>query len=170
MSKLGCWRGVCFLLCVLLAQGCASLDAEPVESVLLADGTIFDAEPGDQAGVSRALLVQYKAWQGTPYKLGGADKTGIDCSAFVQLTLREHFATEVPRTTGAQAKLGMAVKPDELRPGDLVFFRTGPTRRHVGFYLGRGQFLHASTRVGVTISRLDDRYWQSAYWTARRVL
>ncbi|HEX4917269.1 MAG TPA: NlpC/P60 family protein [Limnobacter sp.] len=141
-----------------------------MDSVVLGDGTVFEADPGDLQGVGRGLMAQYRAWRGVPYKLGGESKEGIDCSAFVQITLREHFGVAVPRTTLAQSKQGESVERVSIRPGDLLFFRTGPTRRHVGFYLGRGQFLHASTRVGVTISRLDDAYWQKSFWTARRVM
>ncbi|HEX4843712.1 MAG TPA: NlpC/P60 family protein [Limnobacter sp.] len=153
-----------------LAHGCASLTEEPLDSVVLGDGSVFEAYPEDARGVTRGLLAQYRAWRGAPYKLGGESKAGVDCSAFVQITLREHFGVEVPRTTAAQSKQGEFVERPFIRPGDLVFFRTGPTRRHVGFYLGRGQFLHASTRVGVTIGRLDDPYWDKSFWTARRIL
>ncbi|MDX1531906.1 MAG: NlpC/P60 family protein, partial [Rhodothermales bacterium] len=52
---------------------------------------------------------------------------------------------------------------------DLVFFRTGPGQRHVGVYLGGGDFVHASSSDGVTVSALGG-YYDRTYWTARRVL
>jgi cell wall-associated NlpC family hydrolase len=58
---------------------------------------------------------------------------------------------------------------DELQTADLVFFKTGWKTRHVGIYIGEGQFLHASTSRGVMISSLDNPYWQRHYWTSRRV-
>lgn len=146
------------------------LSDEPADSIVLRDGSVFEAEPGDARGVGRSLMNQYRMWRGTPYQLGGSTREGIDCSAFVQITFQEHFGVSLPRNTTAQARVGEAVDRASIRTGDLLFFRTGPTRRHVGIYLGKGQFLHASTRVGVTIARLDDAYWQRAYWSARRVM
>ena len=58
---------------------------------------------------------------------------------------------------------------DHLLPGDLVFFHPPNKIRHVGIYLGRGEFAHASTSTGVTISQMNSTYWRNAYWTARRV-
>jgi probable lipoprotein NlpC len=56
-----------------------------------------------------------------------------------------------------------------LRTGDLVFFKTGIFIRHVGVYLERGRFLHASTSQGVMISEMGDAYWKLRYWKARRI-
>jgi len=75
----------------------------------------------------------------------------------------------LPRTTEAQAQQGYPIPPSELEPGDLVFFKTGWRNRHVGVYLGKGDFVHASTSVGVTRSSLSNDYWRDRFWTARRV-
>jgi cell wall-associated NlpC family hydrolase len=83
---------------------------------------------------------------------------------------RELFGYRLPRTTAALSKIGRPVAPGRLAAGDLVFFRLADGKRHVGIYLDRGQFAHASSRQGVTISRLDEHYWQETYWTARRLL
>lgn len=124
----------------------------------------------DNTPTQRALLLQYRDWRGTPYKLGGNSRSGIDCSAFVQQTLSTHFNVSVPRTTGEQVKVGSEVSRSEPRVGDLVFFRTGASSRHVGIYVGSRHFLHASTTVGVTLGNLDDTYWRKTFWTIRRVL
>ena len=113
-------------------------------------------------------------WHGTPYKLGGNGKSGIDCSAFSREVYKDVYGIELPRTAEEQEQLGKAVNRGDLQPGDLVFFRTqgmGPLfrSRHVGVYLGGGEFAQASGRRGVTISRLDDRYWSKRYQTARRL-
>ena len=138
--------------------------------IVLEDGTVFIGDPGAQGAVQQALLAQYREWRGTPYRLGGNGKDGIDCSGFVQQTLARHFDIRAPRSTAQQVSMGSEVSRDSLQVGDLLFFRTGYTMRHVGFYLGGGKFLHASTRVGVTISRLDDQYWRKTFWTERRVM
>lgn len=66
-------------------------------------------------------------------------------------------------------RLGKHVPKHKLQPGDLVFFKTGKRQRHVGVYIGKGNFLHASTSVGVTISSLDNSYWQQKYVTSKRI-
>lgn len=121
-----------------------------------------------QSNIKTTLQQQYQAWAGTPYRLGGVDISGIDCSALVQNILADAFKLELPRTTREQVNVGSPVKRDSLEPLDLVFFKTGRTARHVGIYLGNGEFLHASTSRGVMISKLDNPYWTRHYWTARR--
>lgn len=121
------------------------------------------------SGVSSKLLLQHDRWKGTPYKLGGTSRSGIDCSAFTQISFRELFNIELPRTTLAQLDSGQQIARHQLRPGDLVFFLTGSQKqRHVGIFLEQGVFLHASTSRGVVLSRLDNPYWSKHYWTARR--
>ena len=113
-------------------------------------------------------------WRGTPYKIGGTTKKGIDCSAFVREIYNEVFKTELPRTAEDQESLGGKVDRAHLQSGDLVFFRTqgmGPffKSRHVGLYLGGGEFAQASGKLGVTITRLDNDYWSKKYEGARRM-
>ena len=117
-----------------------------------------------------SLYQQHQEWKGIPYRLGGMSKRGIDCSALVYLIYRNHMGIQLPRTTQYQAVAGEAIKQGQLRPGDLVFFRTGRRGRHVGIYIEEGKFLHASVSRGVTISHLSDDYWKSRYWRARRLL
>jgi cell wall-associated NlpC family hydrolase len=123
-----------------------------------------------QSQVSSALHTQYNGWQGTPYRLGGLSKKGIDCSGFVYLTFKQRFGITLPRTTKAQVKQGDKISRRKLKPGDLVFFKTGWRTRHVGIYIGNGKFLHASTSKGVIISKLDNVYWKKKYWRAQRIL
>lgn len=112
---------------------------------------------------------QYRQWKGTPYRLGGLSKNGVDCSGFVYLTYRSLTDITLPRTTRQQVKLGRPVDPRHLRAGDLVFFKTGWSTRHVGIYIENGSFLHASTKKGVIISKLSEHYWQDAFWIAKRL-
>jgi len=121
------------------------------------------------SGDSDAINAYYQRWQGTPYRLGGTDERGLDCSAFVQNLYGEVFSQPLARTTLAQSEQGYRVLPAELEPGDLIFFKTGWKARHVGVYLGSNQFVHASTSVGVTRSSLSNDYWRDAVWQARRV-
>ena len=88
-----------------------------------------------QTEIKTRLLSQYVTWQGVPYRNGGQSKRGIDCSAFVQLTYQQKFGLKLPRTTEQQANLGGLITNSGLRPGDLIFFKTGWNDRHIGIYL-----------------------------------
>ncbi|MDA9556657.1 NlpC/P60 family protein [Vibrio sp.] len=112
----------------------------------------------------------YDVWKGTPYQLGGTNKRGIDCSAFVQIAYRDTSDIRLPRTTLQQVKKGKRIKYKEAKRGDLIFFLTSRTTRHVGVYLGNKEFMHASTSRGVMISRTDNPYWSSKFWQFRRVI
>lgn len=111
----------------------------------------------------------YEKWKGTPYKYGGNSRSGVDCSAFVQAVFLEAQNEVLPRTTVAQSKLGNEVHLSEAKSGDLIFFKTTRKDRHVGIYLGKNRFMHASTSKGVIISRLNNPYWASVFWQVRRV-
>ena len=118
----------------------------------------------------KRILDEYRRWRGTRHKLGGTGSKGIDCSGFVKAVYRDAFNIELPRTTKAQVRLGKSVSFKALQPGDLVFFKPPTYARHVGIYLSRSKFVHASKNKGVTVSRIDAHYWGKYYWTARRIL
>jgi cell wall-associated NlpC family hydrolase len=110
-------------------------------------------------------------WYGVRYRLGGIDKSGIDCSAFVQKLYDQVFCTSLVRTAVEQFSFcSMVYRKDKLKEGDLVFFKTkGKRISHVGVYLVNNFFVHASTNQGVTISSLDDRYWHRSYAGAGKI-
>lgn len=114
------------------------------------------------------ILRIYRKWKGVHYKMGGNSMAGIDCSA---LTRRVYSKTNVylPRTTSRQIRLGKRVKKENLRVGDLVFFKSTPHQRHVGVYVGNGKFMHASSKKGVTISTLNNKYWVAHYEQSRHI-
>ena len=116
----------------------------------------------------KKLYSQYNDWRGVKYRIGGTSKKGIDCSGFVQITYKQKLNKQLPRTTELMAKKGKAIAIKNLRPGDLVFFKTGWKVRHVGIYAGKGEFIHASTSRGVIKSKLNNSYWTDAYWMSRR--
>lgn len=122
-------------------------------------------------GKENVLLLKrhYEQWRGTPYVDGGMSATGIDCSGFTALAYRDVFRLALPRTAGEQAERGQEIARASLKSGDLVFFNTGRSKKHVGIYLADDQFIHASVSKGVTLSSLDDAYWQERYWQSRRV-
>lgn len=111
-------------------------------------------------------------WYGTRYRLGGIDKTGIDCSAFVRKCYENIFGVNLLRTAYEQFSMSNIIwKNADLKEGDLVFFHVRSSRiSHVGIYLMNNFFVHASSSRGVMISNLGDKYWQKYYACGGRVL
>ncbi len=155
------------LLVIVLVSGCSSptINNSRTDSTTINNSVLLNKPNSVQA----KLYQHYLQWKGTPYKLGGLSKSGIDCSGYVQLAYQEQFSYSLPRTTEYQAETGLAVQRHHLLAGDLVFFKTAYKVRHVGIYLGNEQFLHASSSKGVMISRLNDYYWKNKFWQARRI-
>jgi cell wall-associated NlpC family hydrolase len=148
----------------------ARVSAPRVRPVVMADEPVLLGEAAAPAATLAAAIRETGAdWIGTPYRFGGEGRSGIDCSAFTRQVFRETFGIELPRNTALQVQEGFEVSRDELQAGDLVFFRRGGTR-HVGVYLGDGEFIHASTSRGVMISNLSEGYFDRYYWTSRRIL
>lgn len=110
-------------------------------------------------------------WYGVKYTYGGNDKTGIDCSAFVQRLYNEVFCTDLVRTARDQFhSCKMIWDIDNLIEGDLVFFKThGKRISHVGIYLANNFFVHASTTGGVMISSLTETYWSKRFAGAGKI-
>lgn len=124
--------------------------------------------PRGAVNPEQRLIHYFKQWEGTPYRLGGNNKNGIDCSAFVQIIMKDAFNVNIPRTTREQMTAGREISARSARLGDLVFFQTGRTSFHVGIIMRRDYFMHASTSRGVTIDRLREPYWRERIIGYRR--
>lgn len=157
---------------LFLLAGCGSSGYLATSAAPAVGAAAEHAEPEHRAAdeVERRLRYETQAWRGTPYRYGGITRQGVDCSGFAQAVYRDAFGLALPRTTEEQVQEGTHAPRGALQPGDLVFFRPRGKTRHVGIYLSRGEFAHAATSEGVTVSRLDEAYWRDAFWTARRLL
>jgi peptidoglycan DL-endopeptidase CwlO len=174
------------LLMVLLALGtaaCASTGAVP-QPFPVPNGPVTPAptEPapesppppaptrGDGYEISGAAL----SLRGVPYRNGGSDPSGFDCSGFVWYVFDQH-GVRVPRTVSEQFQAGTEVDPRDLRAGDLVFFDTlhngvRQLATHVGIVIGGDEFVHAPSTAGeVRVERLASTYWAPRFVGARRV-
>jgi len=131
--------------------------------------SLYTAKLGDSVTVRKILYSQFNEWRDVRYRYGGLSRSGIDCSGFVYITFKTKLGIDLPRTTAMQVKLGEKISRGELRPGDLIFFKTTPSSGHVGIFVEKNKFLHVSEKKGVTISNLDNSYWKSNYWKSVRL-
>ncbi|NRB39028.1 MAG: C40 family peptidase [Pseudomonadales bacterium] len=146
---------------LLMACSQAPVEIAPVEKASIQEPTPLTIE--------QQLRAQATHWKGVPYRLGGNNNQGIDCSALMVKVFDDVFNYALPRTSELQADIGQEVSRQQLLPGDLVLFKTSSLQRHIGVYIGKEEFLHASTRQGVIISSLENSYWAENYWMAKRL-
>jgi cell wall-associated NlpC family hydrolase len=108
--------------------------------------------------------------QGIPYRDGGADPSGFDCSGFTQYVFAQAGA-QLPREVRDQFKVGQPVERGAQQPGDLVFFATtSPAASHVGIVIGDDEFVHApSSRGVVRVERMSVPYWSRRFVGFRRL-
>lgn len=160
----------------VLTGGCAA-KGSPVATPRPFPGAIVpprslpeDERAAELLGIQPAVVSLALALRGTPYRNGGSDPAGFDCSGFVQWVYAQQ-GTAIPREVRRQYRTGREIDSDEVRPGDLVFFETvSPGASHVGIALGGGEFVHApSSRGVVRIERYTSGYWADRWVGARRV-
>ena len=152
---------LCLILPSIIAVGCTAAHVSQPQPV----GSTIEAKAPENM-----LRSEIRTWIGTPHRMGGMNRRGIDCSGLVVVLYRDLFHMRLPRTTRGLMHTGRPVDRDALTGGDLVFFKPATKFHHVGIYLGRGEFVHTSTSYGVMISRMDDDFWSRCYLTGRRLL
>jgi len=130
------------------------------------------AMPVNRSGnsaLTRSILRNAYAMRGVPYVFGGTSPYGFDCSGFTSYVFAQS-GIYIPRTADGQYYASRRIPSSSLRPGDLVFFTTyAPGASHCGIYVGNGQFIHASSSQGVTVSSVFGGYWGERYIGAGRV-
>lgn len=170
--------GVLTLICcvALSAQTVTTTrPAEAVETSRAIEQTLMDKlglvhqTLSEQAS---SLVVNAMGFLGVPYRRGGSDAdTGFDCSGFVRAMYEQTVGLVLPRRASQQAAATVVINPNELKPGDLVFYNT--MRRafsHVGIYIGEGKFIHSPSIGGeVRVEDMRQAYWQRRFNGARRV-
>lgn len=118
------------------------------------------------------VSIQAMSLVGVPYRWGGnTPDSGFDCSGLVRYVLSRSASVELPRTTGEMSLRGKSIEPDQIAPGDLIFFNTtGRPHSHVGIYVGKMRFVNAPSTGGtVRIDYLTNPYWAKRFDGIRRV-
>ena len=120
------------------------------------------------------LLNAAESYLGAPYRFGGLDSRGFDCSGLVYRSFRDALNISVPRTSERLYNWAMKIPSNELQPGDLIFFiTTGSRISHVGIYTGGGRFIHSQSLgnlTGVMYSHLNEGNWLRNFAGAGRAL
>jgi cell wall-associated NlpC family hydrolase len=167
LFRRACFSALILPLVLVLQAAPAAADEVPTPTP---DAVRLLPSTGDEAAlgiIDRALQLV-----GVRYKRGGnTPESGFDCSGFVDHVFREATGQVLPRSSRDISKVGTAVDKDELKPGDLVLFRTVRNAvSHIGIYVGDYLFIHAP-RQGEKVGMADlrERYWVKRYSGARRV-
>lgn len=161
-------RGVAAVIAALLVAGCAGTPPAPATAPPRSAATVppVKAVPARTAGEQAAIVAVRQI--GVPYRYGGTDSSGFDCSGLV------HFAwaaagKRIPRTTRTLWNGLDPVRRTALKTGDILFFRISGKMSHVGLYLGDGRFVHApSSGREVTVAALDSPFYRKAFIRAGR--
>jgi cell wall-associated NlpC family hydrolase len=166
------WIGADLLTAPVIEGGTPSerRGDERLRSQTLSVGERPEPAGGRAAGTGEGPAALALRYLGSPYRWGGASPAGFDCSGFVTFVYRT-LGLDLPRDLSGQLAAGRPVSPNELEPGDIVFFRDTytPGLSHAGIYLGSGEFVHAADESsGVVISRMWDRYWGTRFLAASR--
>ena len=118
------------------------------------------------------ISIQAMSLVGIPYRWGGnTPESGFDCSGLVRYVVARAADVNLPRTTADISQRGASIAPDEVAPGDLIFFNTtGRAHSHVGIYVGKLRFVNAPSTGGtVRLDYLTNPYWAKRFDGIRRV-
>jgi cell wall-associated NlpC family hydrolase len=159
--------------------GSARGPAPPAPAATPADPAAPAADPGASTPPVRSTKAGFDGYalvgtalslRGVPYRDGGTDPHGFDCSGFTQYVFSQYGVT-LPRAVRDQFRIGKEVRPQDLEPGDIVFFSTtAPGPSHVAIAIGGDEFVHAPSSTGVVrVEHLSSTYWGPRFLAARRL-
>ncbi|WP_133648966.1 C40 family peptidase [Paraburkholderia flava] len=169
------------LLIVMLLAACSSAPQRSTSrgsvSAPVAGNAYRTAPPGfprfvDHSVGREEISIQAMSLVGIPYRWGGnTPESGFDCSGLVRYVVERAASVNLPRTTADMSSRGESINPDEVAPGDLIFFNTtGRPHSHVGIYVGNLRFVNAPSTGGtVRLDYVTNPYWAKRFDGIRRV-
>ncbi|MBB5459402.1 NlpC/P60 family protein [Paraburkholderia sp. Cpub6] len=168
------------LLPVLLLAACAGAPQKTSRGSggsVVANGAYRAPPPGfphfvDHSIGREEISIQAMSLVGVPYRWGGnTPDSGFDCSGLVRYVVLRAASVNLPRTTAEMSGRGESIEPDEIAPGDLIFFNTtGRAHSHVGIYVGKLRFVNAPSTGGtVRLDYLTNPYWAKRFDGIRRM-
>ena len=158
------------LIAVALTAACASSGAVPKPFPGSPETTAPAAPPTPRTDAA-SIVKEALALRGVPYRNGGSDPKGFDCSGLVQYVFGQH-GVKLPRGTVEQLKHGNEIRLAAIAPGDLIFFSTTASNEasHVGVAIGGDEFVHApSSRGVVRVEKFSAPYWSRRIVGVRRI-
>ena len=157
-------------LAVALTAGCASTGHVPQPFPTPGHSAPGAPVAGSLGAGLTGVVDAALALRGAPYRNGGTDPSGFDCSGFTQYVFAR-FNVTLPREARDQYRTGDPIRLRDIEPGDLLFFTTtAPGASHVAIAISRDAFVHAPTSTGVVrIEELGSAYWAARYLGARRI-
>lgn len=168
---------VAMVLLALGAGACASSGAIPkpfpgAPTATAAPSTPEVTRPPEAASrfEPAAVVETAMGFRGVPYRNGGTDPSGFDCSGFVQYVFAQH-GLALPREVQQQYTFGETIDLKDAGTGDLIYFSTvGPGATHVGLVVDTDQFVHAPSSTGVVrVERFSVRYWSERVVGVKRL-
>ena len=158
---------ICCIVVATLA-GCGHEQVRRVPATVSTSEITVHAPRVQKRRVGEQAAVIAVRQLGVPYQYGGTDTEGFDCSGLVHFAYA-NVGKRIPRTTAEQWRQLSPISSNDMRIGDLVFFRIDGKISHVGMYLGDKRFVHApSTGNNVTTASLDSDYYRRAFVRAGR--
>jgi cell wall-associated NlpC family hydrolase len=119
---------------------------------------------------AKLLIQEARKHLGEPYRYGGISSKGWDCSGFVMTMYHESLNIILPHKSAEMFEQGFPLAVSCAKPGDMIFFKPRHGKpSHVGIYIGKRRFIHATKSGGVMISSLDDEYYIQRFIGIRRI-
>ncbi len=167
------FKKVCYALLILIVIASCKTTVSPISSDNK-NNKYANYSPKKKRALVKQLIETATEQLGAKYLPGGTTAKGFDCSGLIYTTFKK-IEISLPRTTIEMAKIGATIDTDEIKEGDLIFFKTNGKSviNHVGMVVDvlsdEIQFIHAATSKGVMISSTKESYYKNAYVQANRI-
>jgi cell wall-associated NlpC family hydrolase len=160
-------RGLLVLSILLLSASCRmSKNVSPKKKEGKAESAARILGVADPNEADVLLYDELANWIGVPYKFGGNDNSGVDCSGFVVAVYKKVYSISLERQSERIYNQCQKRSKQEVKPGDLVFFKINSEKvSHVGIIVQESLFIHASSSKGVTLSNLNEAYYTKHYFS-----